>query len=375
MKSDKIKILHIIASPVFGGAERLLLTLSKNIDQKKFDLFLGIFIDQRKENNLMWSYAKKLNLKVDPINCKNPYDLLQILHIYRIVKKHHPDIIHTHGYKTNILGFLVSKLFGIPIVVTVHGLYPIKTKTNLRQRLSLMLLKHFDRIIAVSSQMNTVLKSKKVSSKKIINIRNVPPINVEEHSSNIGTLREEIGIPSNLKVLGFVGRLEYIKGCDLLIQAVSKIHSTNLDFCLVVVGDGPERKSLDLLVRKLGLKKYVYFCGFRNDIKNVFQSLDLYVLPSFNEGIPLAMLEAMSHGVPVVATRVGGIPEVIKDKVNGILVPPRNPEALAEGIMEALSSPEETAKRVIEAKKTIQNEYSIEQWIKKIQNTYLEMVK
>lgn len=373
MDSKKIKILHLIASVGIGGAERVLLTLLKNIDRKKFDIVLGIFTNQRKDKDLLWTECEKLHITLEQIRFKNPYDFLQILHIYRIAKKHHPDIMHTHGYKTNILGFLVAKLSGIPIITTVHGLYSIRIKTEIPLQLSLMLLRYFNRVIAVSDYITAELKRKKVPSKKIITIRNVPADNIEIYPLNTSVFREEIGISSSTKIIGFVGRLEQVKGCDQLIQAVSKIHSTNLEFCLVVVGEGPERESLDFLVRKLGLRNNVHFCGFRNDPINVFQSLDLFVLPSLSEGIPLALLEAMSLGVPVVATHVGGVPEVIKNRLNGILVPPKDPEALAEAIVESLSRPHETAKRGLEAKKTIANGFNTEKWIEEIQNIYSEM--
>lgn len=300
---------------------------------------------------------------------------MQILHIYRIVKKHHPDIIHTHGYKTNVLGFLVAKLFGIPIVTTVHGFYSNKMKTEILLRLSLMLLRHFDRIIVVSDQIKAELERAQVSSKKMRLIKNVPFIETKENLASASTFREEFGIPFNAKLIGFVGRLEPVKDCSLFIKTIPRVIKSNPDSHFVVVGDGSERKSLESLVTELCIENRVSFCGFRDDTMNVFQSLDLYVLPSINEGIPLAMLEAMSHGVPVVATRVGGIPEVIKDKVNGILVPPKNIEALAESIVESLSNPNETAKRILEAKKTIINEYDMRKWIEKIQGIYLEMIK
>lgn len=172
-----------------------------------------------------------------------------------------------------------------------------------------------------------------------------------------------------------MGRLEPVKGCSQFIESIPEVIENYPDSYFVVVGDGTERKSLESIVKELGIENRVYFCGFRDDPINIFQSLDLYVLPSLNEGIPLAMLEAMSSEVPVVATSVGGIPEVIKDKVNGLLVPPENPRALAEGILESLGNPGETAKRVVEAKKTIINEYNMGKWIEKIQNFYLETAK
>jgi glycosyltransferase involved in cell wall biosynthesis len=157
------------------------------------------------------------------------------------------------------------------------------------------------------------------------------------------------------------------------LRAIPRVTKSDPDSFFVVVGDGPERKSLETLARELRIENRVHFCGFRDDPMSVFQSLDLYVLSSLSEGIPVAMLEAMASGVPVVATLVGGIPEVIKDKVNGLLVPSQNPDALADGILEALTHSSETAKRVLEAKKTMANEFNMGKWIETIQNIYSEM--
>jgi glycosyltransferase involved in cell wall biosynthesis len=240
--------------------------------------------------------------------------------------------------------------------------------------LSLKLIRHFDRIIAVSDHIRKELKAFKVPLIKMITIRNIPPVKIKGNSAYPNSFREEIGIPPDAKLVGFVGRLEPVKGCSLFIKSIPEVAESYLDSYFVVVGDGTERKSLESLVRELGIENRVYFCGFRDDPTNVFQSLDLFVLPSLNEGIPLAMLEAMSNEVPVVATSVGGIPEVIKDKVNGLLVPSQNVDALAESMLEALNNSNETAKRVIEAQKTILNEFNVQKWIEKIQNIYLEMI-
>jgi glycosyltransferase involved in cell wall biosynthesis len=371
MGSKKIRIFHLIASNGIGGAERILLNLSKNIDREKFDLVLGIFVDQKKSPDFFLREAEKLGFPLETIEYKNPYNLLQILQLYRIFKKHHPDIIHTHGYKPNILGFLVAKLFEVPIMTTVHGLH--SGRDNRLIWFGLKLLTLFDRIIVVSDQIKRELKTMKVPPGKLITIRNVPPIETKENWATANTFREEIGIPPNAKLIGFVGRLEPIKGCSLFIRSIPRVIKSNLDSYFVVVGDGVERKSLESLARELGIENRVYFCGFRDDPMNIFQSLDLYVLPSLSEGIPLAMLEAMSTGVPVVATSVGGIPEVIQDKVNGLLVPLQDPVALAEGILETLNNSNETAKRVVEAKNTIINEFNQGKWIERVENIYLEM--
>jgi glycosyltransferase involved in cell wall biosynthesis len=370
MNSERIKILHLIAPHSIGGAERVLLTFFHNVDRKKIDLVLGTFNKNQRDKDNFSREAEKAGLPVESIHFKNPYDISQILDLYRIIKKHHPDIIHTHGYKTNILGLLIAKPLGIPIVTTVHGLYKDSTKIIPTLELSLKLLKYFHTIIAVSDNIKAQLENLNIPSKKIITIRNVPPSNDRGLSTNHSQFREEFGIPFNTKLIGFIGRLDKVKGCDYLIKAVSELAKRGLNFCLVIVGDGPERESLNSLVEDLGLQKQIYFCGFRDDTTNVYQSLDLFVLPSLNEGIPLAMLEAMSQGVPVIATRVGGVPEVIQDGVNGLLVPPVDPRALAEAMVESLSKTDEAAKRACEANRKIYDEYSVDKWMEKIQNIY-----
>lgn len=370
----KIKVLHIIAFRAIGGAERALLMLSSKIDQEKFDLVLGIFVSQRKNTGPLWKEAEKLDLPLEPIRIKNPYGLLQILDIFRIIRKHHPDIIHTHGYKTNLLGFLFAKLFGIPIVATLHGwLYSNITRTKLITRASFMFMKHFDRVIAVSEQIRAGLERLKIPSRKIVIIKNVPFSSGNECSIKPRGLRQKLGLPPNSKLIGFVGRLEPVKGCALFIQAISQLAGSHSDYHFVIVGEGPERESLERQARGLDLEKQIYFCGFCDDITAIFKSLDLYVLPSLGEGIPLALLEAMAHGVPVIATSVGGVPEVIEDRINGILVPPNNPSLLAESIVESLSNQDETARRVLAAKKTIDKRHNVQKWAQSIQEIYEEL--
>ena len=374
MGSKKIKILHLNAPAGIGGAETYLLTLAKNINRQKFDLVLGVFLDKQNSGNMFWREAEKLGLPLAPIRFKKPYDLSQIQDLYRIVKKQHPDIIHTHNYKPNILGFLVAKPFGIATVATVHGLYSGENKFRTVDWVSLMLLRSFDWTIAVSDQIKEKLKTMKIPPEKIKTIRNVPYINNEEYSSCWSKFREEIGIGPNIKIIGFIGRLEPVKGCFQFIQAGSILAKRIQNICLVIIGDGSERESLEREVKQVGLENKVYFCGFRHDTAIVYKSLDLYVLPSLNEGIPLTLLEAMFYGVPVIASCVGGVPEVIQHRVNGILVRPNDPNALAESILEALNNSNETTKRIVEAKKTILNEFDVQKWIEKIQNIYLEMM-
>lgn len=372
--SDKIRILHIIASPVIGGAEKLLLTLSKNLDRNKFDVVLGIFIHAKHSTNLIWKEAAKLGLTLEPIRIRNVYGLTQVLDLYGVIKKHRPDVIHTHGYKTNILGFVMARAFRLPIVTTFHGwLHSQNPTTKLFFRASIKLLLYFDLVITVSDQIKTALVEMGVPSKKMTTVRNIPAIEAGIYSLEKNAFRDEIGMPPGSKAVGFVGRLEHVKGCYQFIHAISIVAKRDPDVCFVIVGEGSERQSLERESKELGLENRVYFCGFRDDMASVFRALDLYVLPSLSEGVPLTLLEAMFYGVPVVATRVGGVPEVIRHGVNGMLAPPNDTQALAETMVDSLTNQEETTKRVVEAKQKIDKEYSVERWLDIIGGIYIEL--
>jgi len=370
MNAKKIKILHLIASRGVYGAERVVLTLCKHADLEKIDPVVGIFRKKGTGGDQLLKEVLSLGITVNEIRYKTAFDITQLFNLYKVVKQHRPQLIHTHEYKTNILGFCIARILGIPIVTTVHALHKLQGKARVEVRFSLWLLKYFMAVMPVSEDVRDQLEALGIPTKKIMTIKNVPPLTEKTLIAEAESFREEMGIPLQWKLIGFVGRLIEAKGCDQLIHAIAQISKERRDFFLVIAGEGPERGSLEALAKKLGVHEMVSFCGFRSDTEYIYGSLDLLVLPSREEGTPLVMLEGMVQEVPIVATTVGGIPEVIKDRVNGLLVPPDDPSALAEAIVSSLSMPDETRKRVLEAKKTVTESYNVEAWIKKYQDVY-----
>jgi len=368
-----IKVLHIIASPVIGGAERLLLELSNKIDRTRITIILGLFFDEAYGGSDMWNEASKTGLTVEPIRIKKWYGLMQIIDLIKIIRRHQPDIIHSHGYKTNILGLFLSLVFHIPIVTTFHGWLQENTQDKIIARFSLTLIRYFDRVIAVSQQIKNGLKELGVSTQRIEVIHNIPVASEPVDSQKIHAMRDELGIPEYVKLIGFIGRLEYVKGCHIFLETASIVLKRHPDVYFLVVGDGTEKENLIKQAARCTLGERIRFTGFRNDVSVMFSLFDLYVLSSLNEGIPLTILEAMSYGVPVVATSVGGVPEVIKDKVNGLLVAPNDPIALANGISESLSNFNESRIRAERAKSLIESEYQVNEWSQKISHIYEEI--
>ena len=371
----RIKVLHLISSRGVYGAERVVLTLCKYADPGRFEQVIVIFRKKKVGGDQLGREAWRLGIPVEEILYSSAFDLRQLLGLIRVVRRHRPSLIHAHEYKANILGFCVAKMFGLPIVTTVHALHKLRGRAKRELQLSVWLLRYFKAVMPVSGDVRDELQALRVPAEKMVTIKNVPPLTEKRPASGICSFREEIGIPSGRKLIGFLGRLIHAKGCDQLIHAIANIDKGDRNFSLAVAGDGPERKSLEALAKKLDVYEMIHFCGFRSDTEHIYSSLDLLVLPSREEGTPLVLLEGMLRGVPVVATRVGGIPEVLKDRVNGLLVPSEDPIALADAIADSLNKPDETKKRAIEAKKTMLCEYNVKTWAEKFEEIYAGIVQ
>ena len=242
-----------------------------------------------------------------------------------------PDVVHTHGYKENLLGGFAAKLNRIPnIVRTYHGKSMIGDfmRYNIIELINAYLL--MDVSIAVSNDLKRFLVKHGVPSKRITVVHNgiVPCNKITAHEKKI--LRKNLGIGCDEKIIGTIGRMvavkdhiTFINGAKLVLERLPKVK-------FMIVGDGPLKEKLEQYVRDLGISSRFYFTGFREDATDLLQLFDIFVLTSLHEGIPLALLEAMSLGKPVVATTVGGIPEVIKDNVDGILIPSGDSKDIAE---------------------------------------------
>jgi glycosyltransferase involved in cell wall biosynthesis len=354
-REEPIKVLHLISSKGLYGAERVVMTLARHADPEQVVPVMGIFRKRGTGGDEFVREAEGLGIAVETIPYTAAFDVSQLLNLYKVVKRHRPRIIHTHEYKTNILGFIVAKTLGIPIVTIVHALHKLKGRAKVELRISVWLLRYLNAVMPVSEEVRDELLDLGVPQNKTVTIKNVPPLTERRREGGVRSFREELDIPSNQKLIGFLGRLIPAKGCDQLIHALSLMDGEHRDSILTVVGEGPEEDSL-------------------RDPENVYASLDLLVLPSREEGTPLVMLEGMWQEVPVVASRVGGIPEVIEDRVNGLLVPWDDPAALAEAITESLGMPDEARKRAQEARKKMEREYDVKAYVEKVQDVYKGIV-
>ena len=249
------------------------------------------------------------------------------------------DILQTHGHKANVLGALLRGRIGIPWVAFAHGWTDENSKIRLYNRLDAWAMRSADRVATVSERWTHILRGYGIPRSKLRVIPNAvalaPSLNGEPCA-----LREQLGIERDTPLVLVVGRLSPEKGHAVFLDAVARLKADGSDFRAVFVGEGQERERLALQTRELGLEDRVVFAGYHADVAPFYGAADLVVLPSLSENMPNVALEAMSFGKPVVATRVGGVPEVVVDEQTGRVVPSNDPNALAEGIGQVLRAPE-----------------------------------
>jgi len=272
------------------------------------------------------------------------------IQIYKLSKKWMKDkdidILHTNRYKENIIGALL-KFSGLTkyLIQTVHGgNEPFRGIKKIKNAFTGMINSfvsrfYFDRIITVSIEIEEDL-NKKINPRKIMTIHNSVDISSIKPVKSADDIKNELGVSSNRLLIGAVGRMVAIKGFDILLSAVRIMITAKPEILLLLAGDGPLRPALMQRAQELNISENVMFLGFREDIVDIINCIDIFLISSHHEGIPTVMLEAMALKKAVISTNVGGIPEVIEDGVTGILVSTGDAELLAIACLRILENPE-----------------------------------
>ena len=314
-----ISICHVAVGDLWAGAEvQLKVLLSKLVRRTEMNLSVVLFNEGRLEKEIG---SLGIPVRVFPESRWGSDKIF--LELVREFKKSNIQIIHTHKYKDTILAAPAAKLCGIPHVVrTVHGLRePFEGlqafKMSFYEAIERIVHRYcVDSIIGVSSQIESRYKAEGQVS-RVTCIRN--GIDLEGKSVQIDRwhTRKDLGIDSGTCLIGTVGRLTPVKGIPYLLQAARMLLRGGANVKVLVVGDGSIRQDLMTQTHDLGITDEVVFLGHREDTDELLQALDIFVLPSLSEGIPMALLEAMAASRAVVASRVGGIPEIVEDGFEG----------------------------------------------------------
>jgi glycosyltransferase involved in cell wall biosynthesis len=284
--------------------------------------------------------------------------------IAELCARHRPSVVHTHGYRADVLDAGVARRQRIPTVTTVHGFAAGDWKNRLYERVQRMAFRAFDAVVAVSRPLVENLKAHGVP---IDRIHLVPNAYAAGPMFDRESARRALSIAEGEFVIGWVGRLSSEKGADVMVDALARL--TSLPVRVLVFGDGREREALHARATALGVESRITWHGIVHDAASRFRAFDVFVLSSRTEGAPIVLFEAMAAGVPIVATRVGGVPDILSS-AEAILVPAENSAALAEAILQVHHDPDSAATRAYAACDRLRAEFQSDAWVSRYESLY-----
>lgn len=369
-----MKILHFIESGGLYGAESVILNLSREMAANNvYTPVVGCIISSPEEQCALYDKALEYGIAAKKLVLRNAWLFIDIPTVARQLKRDKISLLHSHGYKPSVFGFFISLLTGIPIMATchlwfLHGKAPLKMRVMVG--LELLLYKFFPVVVAVSEPIKTILVSHGVAPDKIRVIKNGIVIGdyLDMNQKNIESLRAELKLqPRELCVVN-IARLSRQKAQWHIITAANKILELGYRVKFFIVGDGPLREELTMQIQKNGVQGSVQLLGFRQDVKALLQVADIFLLPSLDEGMPMALLEATASKTPVVATPVGDIQKLIQSEYSGVLVKVDDPEDLVQCLEKIISSEKLRAFFSLNAFDAVKDSYSskvmYEQYVK-----------
>lgn len=358
-KRVAIKVCHVAMGDLWAGAEVQLLALMKYLVRLPgFEWTVILFNDGKLAEEL-----RKLPLSLTIIPEKKHGPITIALRLAKQFRRIRPDIVHTHKYKDSILASIVARCLGVPCVVRVmHGMpEPFVGLKNLKMACYMLVDRGVTRrlvkkIVAVSSDIEKVL-SQIYGKDRVVRIHNGIDLEAVHVTTDRLSKRREWHIDDHVILIGTAGRLVPIKGHTILLKALRTLAERCPNIRLLLVGDGPLRDSLRTEAIRLGLEKIVIFAGHQEQPYDFINMMDIFVLPSLNEGIPMVLLEALALERPVVASRVGGIPEVVSHGTSGILINPAKEDELADALMELIRLRDKTVQLGIAGGHRVKQEF------------------
>lgn len=374
--NNKLRILHVAATST-GGIGFNLLMLAKHINRQDFELSFAIPFDSPFYDKIAKEGVNVYSLKISrrPFKLKN---LKGLYDLWRIIKSGRYDIVHTHTSVGGFIGRLIARINNVPSILwTIHGWsfdYPFGTP--LRRRLFWAIEKFLDRFtdhyVAISKNMQDVGIKAGISARgKVTLIYH----GIEIGGPIDGGSQSESETKNGNPVVGTVCRLEPQKAIDDFLKAAKIVKEYIPQVSFVIVGDGPLKKELERLSITLGITDNVIFTGWQENVAGYIAGMDIFCLTSRWEGFGIILLEAMSMKMPIVATRVGGVPEIVEEGKGGILVSPGRPEELAKGLCLLLSDATMRKHMGYYNAEKVKTVFNVKDMIKKYEEMYKSLLR
>lgn len=266
--------------------------------------------------------AKQWQAPLFEIEDRGPWDWQVAMRFLQICRRERVSIWHGHDYKSNALGLLLSRFWPMRLVTTLHGWVKHTRRTPVYYYLDRLCLPRYEKVICVSQDLYEAALDQGVAPGRCVLIENAIDTDEFTRQRTVEEAKNSRGIPAGRLTLGFVGRLSAEKGLDILVQAVDRLLQRGFDLELFIGGDGEEKQRLTALIARLGRAERIHLLGYLPNVKEFYEGLDIFALASLREGLPNVLLEALALEVPVVATRIAGIPRLITNGITGLLAEP-----------------------------------------------------
>ncbi|MDQ3066261.1 MAG: glycosyltransferase family 4 protein [Actinomycetota bacterium] len=387
MADEPIVVLRVIARLNMGGPALHVAYLSEGLADRGYDTTLVVGELARGEGSMAFVAESReikmvrlssLSREIAPVR-----DLVALLRLTRLIREQRPHIVHTHTAKAGAIGRVAALLAGgkaRPIVVhTFHGHvlrgYFGPLRTIAFRTLERLLARVSTKLVAVSPEVRDELVSLGVAPpEKFVVVRLGVELGERVCSSDRAETRRQLGLPPERFVIGWVGRMTAVKRVEDALEAFRILLDRGVDATLCLVGDGPDRDQLERLAKELGVIRHCLFLGYQEEMGRWFEAFDVFVLPSANEGTPVSAIEALAAGCPVVATRVGGVPDVVEDGETGFLVESGDNAELAARLEQLASDPGLRERFGEAGKESVATRYAVGRLVDDIDRLYRSLL-
>jgi glycosyltransferase involved in cell wall biosynthesis len=364
---DRLVVVQALAPALFGGLETVTTTLATGLRARGHEVIVAATVDHAGTHPFV-ERLQSAGVQVESIGRASRAYYREWADLRRLIARVKPSVVHTHGYRADLMAGMAAGASRTPRLATAHGFTGGDTKNRLYEWLQGRALRRFEAVVAVSQTMVEWLRRHGVRPERIQLLRNAwrpGPVLAR------GAAREDLGIPVEAQVIGWVGRLSHEKGPDVFLDAMTLLPDLGVQAC--VVGEGALRAGLEAEAARRGLAARVHWLGAVPNAAAHLSAFDALVLSSRTEGTPMVLLEAMAAGIPIVATRVGGVPDVVTSE-HAWLVPAETPERLAAAIRECLTDRSLASRRTAAARKHLESDYAVEPWLDQHEALYRRLV-
>ncbi len=368
--NKKIRVLQGIRQGKVGGGESVLLSLVENIDKEIFEPVVLSFTD-----GPMVEQLRTMNIPVHIIHTEKPFDISVWKKVRKLMRDERIDIVHAHGTRANSNMFWAARKEGLPLIYTCHGWSFHQDQYSLKKKIRIW----GERILTKKATVNICVSNANRKEGIALFGKSFDPVVIQnsidgrkfDPDREYKDVRKEFGVNRSEILLGFIARFTWQKQPLVLINAFADVLKEVPEVRLLLVGDGEQKQEALMLIEKSGIKEKIVLEDFRKDVPDLLAAIDIFVLPSLWEGLPVALLEAMSMSKPIIATGVDGTAEVIEDRVSGYLISTNNlQEQLTKAIIHLCRNKDLRERLGTGARRRIQEHYNVEMMTKKNEEIY-----